>query len=107
MRLEVLHRYTARDPDEMDLQESDIVEVYRKMDDGGSTPFEDENEIESESETKTDREWHCENAIIDTHIYFNVGRDIGSVPTSMWLNNFELNSFVSISYQFGNSNRNE
>ena len=32
--MEVLHRYIAGDPDELDLQESDIVEVYRRMDDG-------------------------------------------------------------------------
>ena len=59
--MEVLHRYTARDSDEMDLQESDIVEVYRKMDDGGSTTFENENEIENESEARMDGVtlWKC------------------------------------------------
>ena len=46
--MEVLHRYTARDPDEMDLQESDILVVYRKMEDGRCLSYESGIVIESD-----------------------------------------------------------
>ena len=47
--MEVLHRYTARDPDEIDLQESDILEVYRKMNDGEWLHCESGTESESDN----------------------------------------------------------